>query len=222
MTAQAGSVSFPSPSSPAGDPARDALRSEMRKRRRSLSSRDRALASKQFQKIANRAWLFGAGMHVGLYLPYGHEANCTPLIDLARARGCRVYVPRIVSYRGSRMRFVPMNHGAKVRRNRHGIAEPTTRSDERIATRRLDLVILPVVAIDHRGFRLGSGAGFYDRALQHLRAGRRWRKPKLIALAYEFQRIDHLPSRWWDVPVDGILTEKQLYRIPSDPHEQHP
>jgi 5-formyltetrahydrofolate cyclo-ligase len=60
---------------------------------------------------------------------------------------------------------------------------------------------------------LGSGAGFYDRALHHLHAGRRWRRPKLIALAYEFQRMEHLPSQSWDVPVDAILTEKQLYRI---------
>jgi len=220
MTAQAGSVSFPS-MSPLRDMSRDALRREMRQRRRSLSIHDRAIAPKRFVTIADRSRLFRPGMRVALYLAYGSEASCASLIKLARTRGCKVYVPRIVSYRHGRMRFVPHHSDMHLVENRHGIAEPAIANVAHMPVRRFDLVVLPVVAVDQQGYRLGSGAGFYDRALQHLRQGRRWRRPRLIALAYDIQRIEHLPSHSWDVPVDAILTEKQLYRIPTAHHELH-
>ena len=83
--------------------------------------------------------------------------------------------------------------------------------------RRLDLVLVPLVAIDPRGTRLGTGAGFYDRCLQHLRAGRRWRRPKLIGLGYEFQRVAALAAAPWDVPLDALITEKDLYPLQGSP-----
>ena len=61
------------------------------------------------------------------------------------------------------------------------------------------------------------GAGFYDRCLQHLRAGRRWRRPKLIGLCYELQRVAQLDARAWDVPLDALLTEKDLYLLKGQP-----
>ncbi|HEU4654810.1 MAG TPA: 5-formyltetrahydrofolate cyclo-ligase [Steroidobacteraceae bacterium] len=201
------------------DLSREALRREMRKRRRALSASERALASRHFRSIAVRARLFRSGLRVALYLPYGHEADCRSLIQLARARGCILYVPRILSYRKFAMRFVPHHPNASLRTNRHGIDEPLLGNVAPISIQQLDLVVLPAIAVDARGYRLGSGAGFYDRALQRLRAGRRWRKPKLIALTYDFQRVEHLTSHPWDVPVDAILTDKHLYRIPTDPHE---
>jgi 5-formyltetrahydrofolate cyclo-ligase len=214
MTAQAGSVSFPSMSHPR-DPSRDALRREMRQRRRSVSGQDRAIASRQFRSIADRNLLFHPGMRIAMYLAYGHEASCASLIELAMERRCTVYVPRIVSYRQGRMRFMAHHPAMKLVNNRHGIAEPIAGTHTHVAIRSLDAVVLPVVAVDQRGYRLGSGAGFYDRALQHLRHGRQWRRPKLIALAYEFQVIGHLRSQSWDVPVDQILTDRRLYRIPT-------
>ena len=87
----------------------------------------------------------------------------------------------------------------------------------RRAVRNLDLVLLPLVAVDANGTRLGTGAGFYDRCLQHLRAGRRWRRPKLIGLGYEFQRVAGLAARTWDVPLDALLTEKDLYALKGSP-----
>jgi 5-formyltetrahydrofolate cyclo-ligase len=200
------------------DLSRDALRRELRQHRRSLSHHDRAKASGQFRTIADRHRLFRPGMRVALYIAYGSEASCESLIDLARSRRCSVYVPRIVSYRHARMRFAPLHPKMRLAQNRHGIAEPPA-SAKYISVRSLDLIVLPVVAVDLRGYRLGSGAGFYDRALHHLHPSRRWRRPKLIALAYDIQRIEHLPSHSWDVPVDAILTEKQLYQIPTAQQE---
>ena len=108
------------------------------------------------------------------------------------------------------MRFVRYRTDSVMRVNRYGIAEPDPRHAEVIPVRRLDLILLPLVAFDERGWRLGSGAGYYDRALHHLRTGRRWRRPKLIGVGYECQRVDRLQPDAWDVPLDGMLTERGL------------
>jgi 5-formyltetrahydrofolate cyclo-ligase len=108
------------------------------------------------------------------------------------------------------MRFVRFRTDSVMRVNRYGIAEPEPRAAEALAVRRLDLVLLPLVAFDELGWRLGSGAGFYDRSLHHLREGRRWRRPKLIGVAYECQRVERLQPDRWDVPLDGIVTERGL------------
>ncbi len=145
-----------------------------------------------------------------MYFAYGHEADLHYVIDVARRRGCLLYLPVITDFRHSRMRFVRYRTDSVMRVNRYGIAEPDPRHAEVIPVRKLDLILLPLVAFDERGWRLGSGAGYYDRALHHLRAGRRWRRPKLIGVGYECQRVARLQPDAWDVPLDGMLTERGL------------
>jgi 5-formyltetrahydrofolate cyclo-ligase len=145
-----------------------------------------------------------------VYFAYGHEADLRYVIDVARRHGCLLYLPVITDFRRSRMRFVRYRADSVMRVNRYGIAEPDWRHAEVIAVRRLDLILLPLVAFDERGWRLGSGAGFYDRSLHHLREGRRWRRPKLIGVGYECQRVARLQPDSWDVPLDAMLTERGL------------
>jgi len=76
---------------------------------------------------------------------------------------------------------------------------------------------MPLLAFDDRGTRLGSGAGFYDRCLRHLHAERHWRRPKLIGLGYEFQRVTCVRAQRWDIPLDGVITEQCLHRLHPGP-----
>lgn len=207
MTAQAGSAS--SPSSQLLD--RQQLRRQMRQRRRQLSSIERADAHRQFARILSDSSLLRPGRRVAVYFAYGHEADLKDVIDLARRRRCLLYLPVITHFRHSRMRFVRYHADSVMRVNRYGIAEPDPRHAETIPVRRLDLVLLPLVAVDDCGWRLGSGAGFYDRSLHHLREGRRWRRPKLIGVSYECQRVARLQPDRWDVPLDRLLTERGLH-----------
>ena len=115
------------------------------------------------------------------------------------------------------MEFRRYARDTRLRPNRYGIGEPQRGAAPRIAARHLDLVLVPLVAVDAHGTRLGTGAGFYDRCLQHLRAGRRWRRPKLIGLSYEFQRVGPLAAGDWDVPLDALLTEKGFYPLQGSP-----
>ena len=203
MTAHAGGAS-PLVNFPDSQDPRTRLRHEMRVRRRRLSQGERSAAARHFAR--HLAPLLRPGKRIALYLPHDAEADPEVIIRRARQRDCTLYLPYITNYRRGRMRFLRFDPDTRLRTNRHGILEPDPAHAPDIAVHQLDLVLLPLVAFDDHGWRLGSGAGFYDRHLHRLRRERRWRRPRLIGLAYEFQRVARLQSAPWDVPMDAVLT----------------
>ena len=72
---------------------------------------------------------------------------------------------------------------------------------------------MPLVGFDLNGYRLGMGGGFYDTSLAYLRRRSAWKKPFLMGIAYECQKVETLPRDPWDIPLDAVLTEKKLYRF---------
>jgi 5-formyltetrahydrofolate cyclo-ligase len=193
------------------DGERDRLRREMRSRRRAVCAAERAAAAAGIARIARRALLLRPGTRIAAYLAHGHEADLTDLIRVARRSGCRVFLPAIVDYRRRRMQFLEYRNDEPLRANRYGILEPLRERARQASLRQLDLILIPLVAVDARGARLGTGAGFYDRRLHRLRCAVRWRRPKLIGVAYDFQRVPRLDAAPWDVPLDGLITERNLY-----------
>lgn len=195
---------------------RSQLRAQLRAQRRAVPLHERASASRQFARILRRSKLLHPGRRIAVYVAHDHEADPRMVVRLARRNHCRLYLPAIADYRGRRMEFRHYASDAQLRPNRYGIGEPQ-RAAPRVAVRHLDLILVPLVGVDPHGTRLGSGAGFYDRCLHHLRAGRRWRRPKLLGLGYEFQRVGGLAAGAWDVPLDALLTEQGLYLFKGSP-----
>jgi len=70
---------------------------------------------------------------------------------------------------------------------------------------------MPLVAFDEYGNRIGMGGGFYDRTLAYLQHRQLWRKPVLMGLAYEIQKMKKLESQSWDIPLNSVVTEKEIY-----------
>ncbi|HEY8537327.1 MAG TPA: 5-formyltetrahydrofolate cyclo-ligase [Steroidobacteraceae bacterium] len=187
-------------------PNRDALRRAMRAARRDIPAAERAWSSRRIAILADRAGLLRPGRRIAVYRAYGHELDLEELTRRAWQRGCKVYLPAITNRRAARMEFFPFEPTTRLIPNAFGIPEPDAPRASRISVRHLDVVFTPLVAFDDRGCRLGSGAGFYDRAMKHLRAPRLWRRPKLVGCAYSQQRVEHLDASPWDVPMDAILT----------------
>jgi len=192
------------------------LRAQLRAQRRAIPPHERASASRQFARVLRRSQLLRPGRRIAVYVAHDHEADPHLVVQLARRNRCELYLPAIVDYRRRRMEFRRYASDAQLRPNRYGIAEPQ-RTATRIAVRHLDVILVPLVGVDSQGTRLGSGAGFYDRCLHHLRGGRRWRRPKLIGLAYEFQRVGRLAAGAWDVPLHALITEQGLYPFKGSP-----
>jgi 5-formyltetrahydrofolate cyclo-ligase len=182
---------------------RTQMRSSLRAARRALTPQQRSLAARHMAKqVAAQHWL-APGRRIALYVPLRDELDTRWLFALARKRGCLIYLPRIDSMRTRRMRFIALGDG--LRRNRYGIYEPT--GDRAIGTRWLHYIFVPSVGFDTRGARLGSGAGFYDRALAFRRWRQHWRGPRLVAIGFALQRVPRIPALSHDVFVDRIATE---------------
>ena len=193
--------------------SREDLRRQLRLQRRALTLSQQQEAAAHIARSISRTRLLRAGAHVGVYLAQGREADLSVAIRRAHAKGCHLYVPCVTHMRHGRMEFVEFFPGTKLRKNIYGILEPVASHTARISVRQLDLILLPLVAVDSRGWRLGSGAGFYDRRLSHLRDPRLWRRPKLIGIGYEFQRVPRLEPSRWDVPVEGLITERGYHAL---------
>lgn len=181
----------------------------MRQRREALSAAARRRAARAVCNRVNSARLLRPGMRVGVYLAVRGELDTAPVIALARRRGCQVFAPVIRSDRASTLWFVPLT--GTLRSGRFGIPEPATGHHLRISPRWLDLVFVPLVAFGASGERLGSGAGYYDRAFAYLRTRRAWCKPLLVGLAYHWQRVANLPAEVWDVPLAAIVTDRAMH-----------
>ena len=107
---------------------------------------------------------------------------------------------------------MPFAEGTALARNRFGILEPASRRRDRARKPcAIDVVLAPLVAFDSEGNRLGMGGGFYDRTLARLGHLRHWRTPRLVGVAYDFQKVDALPAQDWDVPLDAVVSEREVY-----------
>jgi len=188
----------------------------MLKRRRAVSRGARiAAASAVADIIAHTFWL-GPGKRIGIYASMPRELGTAPLIRLALARGCEVYVPRITSLRSRAMRFVKFGDGSNRGGTLHalGMVEPDT--NESLHARFLDTIFVPAVALDRRGARLGHGLGFYDRTLAFRHLRRHWRGPRLVGLAYSFQVVPQVPVTATDVLMDLIVTDRGIDELLAD------
>ncbi|MGD8429065.1 MAG: 5-formyltetrahydrofolate cyclo-ligase [Ectothiorhodospiraceae bacterium] len=193
--------------------SKNEIRRLMRRRRRSLSTRERKRAARRLVDALRHHSLYRGSRHIACYLPADGEMDVRPLLDAACRDGRRVYLPVLVPGRGRSMRFRRYLPGVPLRRNHLGIPEPVGPRATRIEPSRLDLVLTPLVAYDRQGHRLGMGGGFYDTTFRFLRGPEIWRRPRLVGIAFAFQQLDRLPAEPWDVPLWGVATERGMRRF---------
>lgn len=189
------------------------IRREIRRARGALDPVKRTLFSRAL--CARLATLIRPGK-TALYLPVRGEIDPTPLLHRFAARSnYSFFLPVLVSGRFNRLLFLPYRAGDPLRRSRLGILEPLYRPRRAVTARSLDLIIMPLLAFDAEGNRLGAGGGFYDRTLAFMRHRLRWRRPRLIGVGYDFQSIAKLPVNPWDVPLDGVVTNADILYFSS-------
>ena len=188
----------------------DQLRSSMRKARRNLTAARREEAAGRCAQFARALPALRRARCIAAYLAHRGELSCEPIIEWALGRGKTVLLPVVT---GRHMRFAPYRPGDTLVSNRWGILEPDRRPGRWVSARRPGVVLLPLVAFDGAGNRLGQGGGYYDRAFAFRNAARHWRRPLLVGLAYSFQRIDKLDAKPTDVPLDAVVTERRIHEF---------
>ncbi len=192
---------FSTPSEPRAEKAR--LRQQMRAARRLIGRSAHARASSEVLVHALSTDLFASGRHVAAYCATGCELSLKPLLDLMLARGVFVYLPKVVRRQSGEMQFLRYHGQAHLEPAHFGILAPISKSEDAIAAAELDLILLPLLAFDARGYRLGQGGGYYDRYLQAL--GKT--KPLRVGFAFHFQAVEQLPTESFDEKLHAAITE---------------
>ena len=193
---------------------RRALRRLLRQRRRQLPPAIRLQAEDALLRQLKRLPELLRARHVALYLPYDGEIDATRLCDWLQRRGAKVYLPVLRPFAANSLWFVRYDDQTPLVSNRFGIAEPDTRHGasrvRRLPAWALDVVLMPLVGFDGHGARIGMGGGFYDRSFAFTR--RPGPRPLLIGLAHHCQKVPALPVQPWDVPLDAIVSDREVVR----------
>jgi 5-formyltetrahydrofolate cyclo-ligase len=183
------------------------LRRSMGVQRKALSGAERAWRSQQAAvRLLALPELIGAATVAGFWaLP--EEIDPAPALSAFRDRGGQVALPRMSSG-FPRLRFHRLGEPRELRPGPHGILEPDPSSPE-VALGEIDLYLVPGLAFDGRGGRLGHGGGYYDElAGMARRAG----PAPLIGLAFDFQLVDCCPADERDAALDVVVTDARVVR----------
>lgn len=169
--------------------------------RRVIREKKRAMTSAEIEaKSARLGDLFAASESyrnaktIYGYLPYNQEVRTVPMLERALRDGKRVAVPKVY---GDEMKFIYLDDLTQVAVGYAGIPEPV--ADGPVAEDREALVLMPGLAFDRQGHRIGYGGGFYDKFLAA--------EPDhpTVALCYDFQMLEALETEKFDIPVDAVL-----------------
>jgi 5-formyltetrahydrofolate cyclo-ligase len=139
-----------------------------------------------------------------IYLSYGSEVITDFIVKSAIEEGKNVIVPAIKNPGDLRMQAVRIIRLEDANRLVYGIRQPEVNSDDVVSKDSIDLVLIPGLAFDLSGYRLGYGKGYYDRWLKDISLS------KTVGLAYDFQITDKLPIGKLDLPIGAIVTEQRI------------
>lgn len=182
----------------------------MRTQRRQLSLAEQRCASRNIARRLCRLPVFRHAHNIALYLANDGEIDPAPILQTAPRLGHHCFLPCLASGPGPALRFVQYRPGDPLITNCYGIPEPDFRVRVVQPAWTLDLILMPLVAFDRRGNRLGMGGGYYDRALSRFARLPDMRRPQLIGLAHDFQDAGVLESEDWDVPLDWVATPSEI------------
>jgi 5-formyltetrahydrofolate cyclo-ligase len=173
---------------------KQALRKMIREKKRAMTEMQIEEASARLAQQLYQSPLYRQATTIYGYLPYNQEVRTIPMLERALAEGKRVAVPKVY---GDEMRFLYIDDLSRVEKGYAGIPEPI--DDGSVAEDPTALVLMPGLAFDKAGHRIGYGGGFYDKFLSA--------EPDhpTLALCYGFQMLDELPTEEFDVPVDCVL-----------------
>ena len=171
-----------------------ALRAAIRQQKRAMTEEEIVSKSEKLGQLLAQNELYQKARTFYGYLPYNQEVRTVPMLEQALRDGKRVAVPKCY---GDTMKFIYMDDLSQVAPGYANIPEPI--ADGPVADDPTALVLMPGMAFDPQGHRIGYGGGFYDKFLAA--------EPDhpTLALCYDFQMLPHLETEEFDIPVDCVL-----------------
>jgi 5-formyltetrahydrofolate cyclo-ligase len=189
---------------------KERLRARLLEERREMAFEEVYRLSLRVQKRFLKSAFYRDAARIALYSSFSNEVLTDEIFQQADRDGKEVYYPRVIKKGKSHLAFFRVGHLGELKPGSYEIPEPEEK-EVRVGAGTFDLVVVPGVAFDLEGARIGFGKGYYDMALEGLGC-------PVVALAYEFQVLsDRIPSEAHDVRVSAIITEKRVVATPARP-----
>ncbi|MGN6788555.1 MAG: 5-formyltetrahydrofolate cyclo-ligase [Rhodanobacteraceae bacterium] len=197
------------------DDNRGLLRARMSVRRNELDARQRvAAAAGVLHSLENLPEFMTDANVAGYWAVRGELPLNLAVASLAR-REQRYFLPLLGEAR--QLRFAEYREGVALQGNRFGIPEPDVAPEALQTAADMDVILLPLLAFDRKGHRLGTGGGWYDSSLAFLDNEPRPVRPLLVGIGYTFQEVEAVPIQPWDIDLDYVATETELIACRTDP-----
>lgn len=190
------------------------LRRTLRQQRRQLTSYQRQVSAHSLCQYLLSYPIFQQAHHIGSYLAQQGEQDPAGLMQQTIDK--QWYLPIVQERPTRQLYFAPYQSGDPLQFNQYHIPEPIVPRPQWVESQALDCLLVPLVAFNAQGWRLGMGGGYYDRTLAYQRQ-QPLAKPYLIGIAHRFQLVDSLPYNEWDIPLHAIATEQGIQQRVINP-----
>lgn len=174
----------------------------------SVYSQKRAANAFSSQLCRLPAFIFAKRM--AFYMANDGELDVSQTMAIAQTAGKQCYLPVLHPLKHNRLLFMQHRSADTLVNNRYAIPEPVLDCKRMAASWTLDVILLPLVGFDEQCNRIGMGGGFYDRTLAFKKHSLR-KSPMLVGVAHDLQKVAKIPINSWDIPLDMVITEKQIY-----------
>ena len=170
------------------------LRKMIREKKKAMTEQEIQQRSEKLGQLFRQSEAYRNARSIYFYLPYNQEVRTVPMVLQALEDGKQVAVPKVY---GDEMKFISIQNLNGIAEGYMGIPEPV--ADGPVAEDKTALILMPGLAFDREGHRIGYGGGFYDKFLS--------REPDhpTVALCYAFQMLPHVDTEEFDIPVDLVL-----------------
>lgn len=189
------------------------LRTALRAKRRALSKKEINDASQRMAQLFAKQDFFQQAKTIAYYLPFHGEIDPTPLLQPWESQTDKILcLPRMNDQPHKHLSFYITNNREQLTPHSTGILQPNPETTQPITCEQIDLLIAPLVAFDNAGNRLGQGMGYYDRTLAN-KDTEPQSYPRYVGIAYSWQQVDHLPQESWDIPLDWVITDQEVFKL---------
>lgn len=181
-----------------------ALRNDMVALLKNISQQEKVEIEKQLSEHLLKSSMWNEANVIGITVSQGFEWNTRPLIEAGWQQGKTIVVPKCIPSDKS-MIFYQLDHFGQLESKYYNLLEPKPEETKEVPKSEIQLVIVPGLLYDHKGYRVGFGGGYYDRFLADF-------QNKTVSLAYSRQLYESLPADSFDIPVQHIITENGIFK----------
>lgn len=191
------------------------IRAEFKHLRASLEHKDQLIAANDLQHQLLSLEHIQNSQHIAGYWPHNNEISPLLFLEKALTMNKKCYLPILIGDDSLLLDFASYKENSKLHKNKFGILEPEKETDTSLVKHlsELDIILVPLVAFDNKGHRIGMGGGYYDATLNKILDLDFNNRPLVIGIGYSFQEHNDIPTDEWDWNLDIIVTDKNIFMV---------